>query len=535
MGVVREEVVRTLGPLARTDKAAVDDARALLADPWRLKALLRMRLGARTTDPIYVDAPNPLGDPLNALEERVLEQLREQDPHLAVDWLGQLPAARRDTLDDVRAALLREGLEPSAPDRLDQLDQLNRLNRLNRLDRLDRLPEGFRTELADSAANRALARALVTRRGARLHGPDLLSAVKGEPSSVALQLEALNSEGHPLHPCRRTRLGFSTADVLAYTQEGGAVVGLQLAAIRRELVMETPHEDGSVGELLAAAYPEPAARAVHALRAHGADPAGYALVPVHPWQARERIPALYAPELAAGDLILLPGAVIPCLPTASVRSLTTVDRGRGGRRYVVKVSLDVQLTGRHRTVTPATTRNSPRIAGTIHRLLAAEPRLRDRVIYVPELAGTAFAPPGDHRLDPARLRGLSALVRPDPADCLRPGETAVSGCALLAHSPLTDGTLLTELVNRAATAAGIPPAAALRHSSGSTPTCSARRSCSCSGATAWASSHICRTRSSSSTRTVTPCACCSGTAPGCASTRGGWLRPGSTSHRTRVR
>ncbi|MDH6115259.1 siderophore synthetase component [Kitasatospora sp. MAP12-44] len=461
--VVREAVVGALGRLAQTEAEAVDEARALLADRWQLKALVRMRLGGKVTEAIHVDAPNPLGEPLNALEDGVLEQLRVLDPQLAVEWLGQLPAARRDTRHDLRAALLREGVDLPSFDQ-SSLDQSS-------LDPSSQpggeAAEEFRTELADSAANRALARALVARRAARLSGPDLLSSLHGAPSTVALQLEALNAEGHPLHPCRRTRRGFSTADVLAYTPESGAVVGVQLAAVRRELLLESPGERGSVGELLAAGYPQIAAQAERGLRARGVDPAQYALVPVHPWQARERIPALYASELAEGALVLLPEAVLPCRPTASIRSLVTVDPGRDGRRYAVKVSLDIQLTGLRRTISPATTRNSPQIAGVIDRLLAAEPRLRGRAVFVPELAGVAFAPPETTPAeagsgDPARLRGLCALVRPDPADQLHPGESAVSGCALLAHSPFSGGTLLTELVDRSARSTGVPLASAAR-------------------------------------------------------------------------
>src|SRR5690349_18634392 len=75
-------------------------------------------------------------------------------------------------------------------------------------------------ELDNSAANLALARA------ARPDtAPDLATAA-GDPDGGG-RLEQLVTDGHPLHPCCRTRGGMTVADVLAYGPEHRPVIRLR--------------------------------------------------------------------------------------------------------------------------------------------------------------------------------------------------------------------------------------------------------------------------------------------------------------------
>ena len=250
--------------------------------------------------------------------------------------------------------------------------------------------------------------------------------------------------------------------MLAYAPEAGPTVGVRLAAVDRRLLLESAPA-GSVGELLAAGFPWLAEAADRRLRALDRDPAGYALVPVHPWQVERVLPEVYAAELAAGELVLLDGVVLDCRPTASIRTLVTCDPGRDGRRLVLKLALDIQLTGSRRTISPATAWNSPYLARILAGLLAAGPGAAG---FVPELAGVCFRPAvtaptaPTAAVDPLRSRGLSALVRADAADQLGPGERLVSGCALLAVSP--GGTpLVAELVAGLAARDRVPAAVAV--------------------------------------------------------------------------
>jgi siderophore synthetase component len=265
---------------------------------------------------------------------------------------------------------------------------------------------------------------------------------------VTLDFDGLCAEGHNLHPCAKVRTGFSPADSLAYTAECGSTVGVELVAVRRDLVLSTPDCSGrSVGDLIAEHYPAVITQAHEGLRRRGHRAQDYELVPVHPWQARTALPREYPGELASGSVVHIPEAQLACRPTVSVRSLVTAAPGRHGRRLTIKTALDVLLTSTRRTISLATTRNGPRLSALLGQLVAREPFAAGRVECVPELAGVAFAPGEGTAAPPSRQRGLSALLRADPSDHLLPGETAFTGCALRIVSPMSGRSLLIELVD----------------------------------------------------------------------------------------
>ncbi|SDK53741.1 Siderophore synthetase component [Actinopolyspora mzabensis] len=315
----------------------------------------------------------------------------------------------------------------------------------------------LRNELADSARNLALSRATVRRRstlvslrGAGLGSTGLLPALafRHSASEVTLELDALTAEGHNTHPCGKVRGGFSPADSTRYTAESGRVVELRFAAVWRGFVRSTPDETGrSVGELLAEHFPALAAGSRRELLRRCVEPSDYLLIPVHPWQARNVVPREYSAELASGALLLLDEPRLSCRPTLSVRTLVTDRPGRHGRRLTVKTALDVLLTSARRTIAPESTRDGP-VLGTLLRKLFAEDRvLASGAGIVPDLAGVAFEPSEGGSASPGRRRGLSALLRQDPADSLHEGEQAVTAATLLAPSPVSGEPLLVELVD----------------------------------------------------------------------------------------
>ncbi|MGW7537020.1 IucA/IucC family protein [Amycolatopsis sp. NPDC054798] len=313
-------------------------------------------------------------------------------------------------------------------------------------------------DLVDSARNLALSRACVRH---RLPSHRIATAAKRRAASdLTLDLDASCTDGHTIHLCPRVRRGFTPADSLAYCPESADTVGLAFVAVRKDSVHSTPDPSGaSVGTIVADHFPAIAARAIEGLAARGHAPADYELIPVHPWQARTRLAAEYPGELAAGAIVPLPEAQLACRPTVSVRTLVTAAAGRHGRRLTVKTALDVQLTSRHRTISPATTDNGPRMSRLLQRLLADDPSTRGKVVCVPELAGIAFSPAGEEPVS-SRERGLSALLRADPADWTVPGEIVLSACALRGVSPHPEGTVLAELVEERSRRSAVPVRAA---------------------------------------------------------------------------
>jgi siderophore synthetase component len=235
-----------------------------------------------------------------------------------------------------------------------------------------------------------------------------------------LRFERLATEGHPLHPCGRTRLGWRVADLLAHDQESaGTRVGF--VAVRRDL-----HIGDDVGALLQEAYP-----------ALPAPPRGYLLHPVHAWQLGTVLPERYADLFASGAMHLLPGVTLPAQPTSSLRTVLLEPDVHAARRYL-KLSLDIQVTSTRRTISVASTRNGPALSRLLDRLLAGY----DRVLTLPEVAGAAVALPD------GRSRDLSVIVREGLAGRLLPDEVAVPASALFARTGTGTGAVLDRLLAR---------------------------------------------------------------------------------------
>jgi siderophore synthetase component len=215
----------------------------------------------------------------------------------------------------------------------------------------------FAAELDNSVANLALARA----------------AGCAEPAGDSLaDLEQSILDGHPLHPCCRTRTGLSTADVLAYAPEHRRVVQLVLVAVPPARWLST----GS-----------------------GLPP----VLPVHPWQWR-RVRQEY-PWLEPT------GHTMPARPLMSLR---TLDVGA----HHLKTAVDAQMTSAVRTVSAAALHNGPAVSTLLAGLA------RD----VPGLAVLAETAAGAALVDGAPCRRL-AVVRRDAPGVL-PGERVLPLAAL---------------------------------------------------------------------------------------------------------
>jgi len=271
---------------------------------------------------------------------------------------------------------------------------------------------GLAAELDDAVINLAIAYART--------GPTGRGNGGGDADEAALALERRAVDGHNLHPCARTRLGWRPTDVLRHDLEARQThVGF--VAVRADL-----HTGDDIGAALAAGYPGlPVA------------PDGYALVPVHAWQLSEVLPHRYADLVRDGALRPLDGS-LPAAPTAALRTLL-LPPGADGRRRYLKLSLDIQVTSTRRTISVASTRNGPAISGLLHRLLDDDPA-GQRVLLLPEVAGAAV-PAGTGR-------DVSVIVRDGLAGRLRPGEVAVPGGALSAPG------VLAGLVDRYAVSRG---------------------------------------------------------------------------------
>jgi siderophore synthetase component len=237
-------------------------------------------------------------------------------------------------------------------------------------------------ELDDSVANLALARA---GQPAPVGRP-VLPTLAGNPARA----EQLVVDGHPLHPCCRTRLGLSAAEVLAYAPEHRPTVTLSMVDVPSGRWLTT---------------------------GTGLPPR----LPVHPWQ-RDHVLAGYG--LAAGD------GRLAARPLMSLRTLSAAG-------WHWKTAVDVQMTSAVRTVSPAAVHNGPAVSGLLATLAHRLPG------FVPlrEVAAGAVL------VDGQPCRSLAVVQREAPHE--GPDAVVLPLAALAARSPADGRPVVTEVVDTA--------------------------------------------------------------------------------------
>ncbi|MFF2926828.1 IucA/IucC family protein [Streptomyces celluloflavus] len=196
-------------------------------------------------------------------------------------------------------------------------------------------------------------------------------------------------DGHPYHPCCRSRPGFSVADQLAYGPEHRPVVGVDLVAV-------------------------PADRC----RVAGPWPAWLRdgdrlLLPVHPWQRRQVLPGLGHPPFAVG--------AIRARPLMTVRTFAPL---AGGPH--LKTALTMRMTSQVRDISAGAVTNSTPLSALLSDVVG---RLDGRLGIARNLAAACAVVDGTPSPD------LAALLRESPADAarLRAGETVLPVAALTAR------------------------------------------------------------------------------------------------------
>ncbi|MFJ7955223.1 IucA/IucC family protein [Streptomyces sp. NPDC096319] len=217
-------------------------------------------------------------------------------------------------------------------------------------------------------------------------------------------------DGHPYHPCCRSRPGLSAAEQLAYAPEHRPVVDLDLVAV-------------------------PADRC----RVAGEWPAGLRdgdrlLLPVHPWQSEHVLPGL-------GHVPYRTGA-IPARPLMSVRTLAPL---AGGPH--LKTALTTRMTSAIRDISASGVENSAPLSDLLAQVVDD---LAGTLTITRNLAAASALVRGEPSAD------LAVLLRASPAAAarLREGERVLPVAALAAR-PAGDGP---PLIRTLLASAGAPDA-----------------------------------------------------------------------------
>ncbi|GAA3623404.1 IucA/IucC family protein [Nonomuraea rosea] len=217
------------------------------------------------------------------------------------------------------------------------------------------------------------------------------------PADPWLASEQALVYGHPFHPSPKARGG---SGWLRYAPEAHAEFPVRLLGVREDVLAEAG--DATV------------------LDSMGTAPAGYRLLPAHPWQLDLLRPA-FGPEL----LDLGPGAVV--LPTSSVRTVYAPDA-----EVCLKFSLDVRITNCVR-------KNAwYELAGAVELTSRLRPVFDELSVKHP--AARWLPEPGyrSAALGTRLHEGLGVIVRESPWGVCSPGVTPVLAAALAVDAPARD-------------------------------------------------------------------------------------------------
>nr|WP_297459464.1 IucA/IucC family protein [uncultured Halomonas sp.] len=242
--------------------------------------------------------------------------------------------------------------------------------------------------------------------------------------------------GHAFHPAPKSRAPFTAQEARRYCPEHRARVALGWWAVAPEFLTSGSSRDANAPELARTLLPADLA---------GRLPAGFAALPMHPWQAQHLKQQSTVQALEkAGQLIWLGEGEADWVPTSSHRSLYAP-----GAPWMVKSSLSARLTNSLRLLSVKEVERGLRLDDWMCGLDVARRFPGFAVMQEPAWLGWCDA---SGQVDPASL----VLLRENP---LRESpDTEAVVLATLTQQPLTTGgeTLLAARVRATAQHLGEP-------------------------------------------------------------------------------
>ncbi len=239
------------------------------------------------------------------------------------------------------------------------------------------------------------------------------------------ELEGDIMDAHLYHPSYKSRIGFSLDDNRRYGPEFKEAIQPHWVAVHRDAgrmnhSARTGYRELIVRELGEAEY----ARFADILRRQGKAIDDHLLLPVHPWQWRERIATVFHAELADGTVVPLGPGQDRYRAQQSIRTLA--NHSAPGKAYV-KLALSITNTSTSRILAAHTVMNGPIVTDWLQGLVERDPDARalDFVI-LGEVLGVSFDYDTLPDVRKARAYGtLGAIWRESLHGYLRPGEAAV--------------------------------------------------------------------------------------------------------------
>ncbi|ARP70361.1 IucA/IucC family siderophore biosynthesis protein [Streptomyces pluripotens] len=246
-------------------------------------------------------------------------------------------------------------------------------------------------------------------------------------------IESGMTEGHPCFVANNGRLGFGIHAYLSYAPEAASPVRLVWLAAHRSRAAFTAGTGIEYESFLRDELGEETLGRFDAtLTGQGLDPADYLLIPVHPWQWRNKLAVTFASEVAQRHLVCLGEGDDAYLAQQSIR--TFFNSGNPHKHYV-KTALSVLNMGFMRGLSAAYMEATPAINDWLARLIENDPVFRSvGLSIIRERAAVGYRHPEYERATDSHSpyrKMLAALWRESPVPSLREGESLATMASLL--------------------------------------------------------------------------------------------------------
>jgi siderophore synthetase component len=287
-----------------------------------------------------------------------------------------------------------------------------------------------------------------------------LGVTAGADASIDFQaIERSMTEGHPCFVANNGRLGFGIGDFRAFAPEAGAPVQLDWIAVHRSKAVFTSSKGLHYRDHLEAELGGSGVAFFDAeLRAQGLDPAGYFLMPVHPWQWENKLTVTFAAEIAQQHIVHLGIGADAYQAQQSIRTFFNTDEPE---KCYVKTAISVLNMGFMRGLSPHYMKATPAINDWLQELITGDEALQSRgLAMIKEVAALGYH---NGYYEAAAAKGspyrkmLSALWRESPLPLLEDGRQLATMASLL-HVDSAGKPFVSALIGRS----GLAPADWLR-------------------------------------------------------------------------
>ena len=237
-------------------------------------------------------------------------------------------------------------------------------------------------------------------------------------------------DGHPYHPCYKSRIGFGLRENASYGPEFGTEIRPVWVAISRSRGLLALSAEADYDSFLRQELEEETVRSFAAkLERQGLSLGDYLLLPVHPWQWEHVVLPGFHRQLADRELVPLGSGPDGYRAQQSVRSLA--NRSSKDKAYL-KLALGIVNTSTRRTLAKHTVLNAPLVSDWLAELVRGDEVARGLdFVLLSEFAGVSY----DYETLPQTMQvsaygSLGAIWRQSVHPHLRPGERAVPLSAL---------------------------------------------------------------------------------------------------------